>query len=107
MRRMFIFHNYPDLHTMLGETNVRFTQTEDELARALLDVDMAVCRKDFAGGIPTSNLVEMYVKRADSEQPGTGGNDWVFANAWCAPVSRERAVELYYAAYSGMKRDGQ
>lgn len=98
MHRMFIFTNFPEVHHFMGRYQVRFTNTEAEYQVALLDVDAAVSRQDFAGNIPVSNLVEMYVKRADKEGPGEGGNDWVFENAWAAPLTREQATRKYFSS---------
>lgn len=101
MNQMFIFTNYEDLHKLLGMHTVRFITDEEQLQRTLLDRDYALARGDFLGQIPTSSLVELYIKRADIEGPGEHGNDWVFANAWQAPVSREQAFERLYGRSRG------
>lgn len=98
MNKMFIFHFCEDLHNnpFFGKVNVRFTETEEELDRALTDRDCMLARGSFDGQIPICDLIEMYVKRADCSGPGPNGNDWVFENAWAAPVTREEAYRRLY-----------
>lgn len=100
-KRMIITHNYEDLHPVLGKVNVRFIETDEEYHQVMVEMSCNLARVyrrelDFSDQIPTAYLVEEYTKRSDLTGPGECGNDWVFTNAWQAPVSREKAFERKY-----------
>jgi hypothetical protein len=98
MEIMFIFHNHEDLHPVLGKVTVRFVTKESELLDAINNMNWGLCREEFRGDIPTMTLVERFERRASLTGPGEHGNDYVFVNAWQAPISREQAFKQKYGA---------
>lgn len=89
MENMFLIHNYPDMHRILGKVSVRFTDNADDYARALMDKDVVLATSAFSGDIPTAHLVEVYKKAPRAEN--TTGSDWTFVGAWWPAVEREQA----------------
>lgn len=102
MLKMFLIHNYPDLHYILGAVKVVFVKNEDEYQAAFLDAECATARGPFLGQIPTARLVEIYTKRGDPVGC-ENGNDFVFVNAFCSPKTREQAFDDIYGEGTSKK----